>query len=110
MIIDFNNIPEERIDGFKGGRGLLLTHNYVDDQCKIMYSRLRPGASSGLHTHVDNCEIVYVLQGELTFHYDGTTEVARAGQVHYCPKGHTHYMENLTEADVVYFAVVPELR
>lgn len=107
MIIDFNNIPEERIEGFKGGKGELLTRNFQDDRCKMMYSRLRPGASSGLHVHEANCEIVYVLEGVLTFHYDGRTEVARAGQVHYCPRGHAHYMENLADVDAVYFAVVP---
>ena len=40
----------------------------------------------------------------------GKVEKAVAGQVHYCPEGHSHYMENLTEKELVYFAVVPELR
>ena len=40
MIIDFNQIEEVRIDGFKGGRGELLTRNFVDACNKIMYSIL----------------------------------------------------------------------
>lgn len=108
MIIDFDKIKELHQIGFKGGRGALDTRNYVDGKVKIMYSTLRPGASSGLHKHEGNSEIIFVISGELTFHYDDTVEVARVGQVHYCPMGHSHYMENLTDHDAVYFAIVPE--
>ena len=108
MIIDFSRIAEVRIDGFKGGRGELLTRNFMDAHNKIMHSILKPGASSGLHTHVSNSEIIYILSGIATFHYDDHIEVASAGQVHYCPIGHNHYMENNTEEDLVYLAIVPE--
>lgn len=108
MIIDFDKIPEVHQMNFKGGNGALDTRNYVDSKVRIMYSTLRPGASSGLHTHEGNCEIVFVISGEATFHYDDKIEVARVGQCHYCPKGHSHYMENLTDHDLVYLAIVPE--
>lgn len=108
MIIDFNDIEETRIKGFKGGQGELLTRNYADEKVRIMKSILRPGASSGPHMHEGNCEIMYILKGELTYHYDEKTEVARAGQVHYCPTTHHHYFENLTAEDVEYLAIVPE--
>ena len=48
MIIDFNGIEEEALMNFKGGEGELDTRNYVDGKNKIMMSRLKPGASSGL--------------------------------------------------------------
>ena len=108
MIIDFEKIAEIHQTGFKGGEGLLDTRNYCDEKVKIMYSTLRPGASSGLHTHEGNCEVIFLVSGTLTFHYDGRMEVCHAGQCHYCPVGHSHYMENLTDHDAVYFAVVPE--
>lgn len=108
MIIDFNDIDEAKVMGFKGGQGELDTRNFVDEKCKIMLSTLKPGASSGLHIHEGNCEIVYVLSGIATFHYDDKVEIAKAGQVHYCPMGHSHYMENLESEDLTYFAVVPE--
>uniref|UniRef100_UPI004024E6E8 cupin domain-containing protein n=1 Tax=Prevotella sp. TaxID=59823 RepID=UPI004024E6E8 len=106
MIIDFDKIPEAHIDGFKGGKGRLDTRNYDDGKAKIMYSTLRPGASSGSHVHEGNCEIVFVISGIATFHYDDQVEECRAGQCHYCPEGHSHYMENLTDHDLIYFAVV----
>jgi len=108
MKIDFSQIPEQVIDGFKGGKGELDTRNYIDDKCKIMLSTLKPGASTGLHKHEGNCEIVYVLSGTATFHYDDTVEIINAGEVHYCPMGHSHYMENLADVDLKYFAIVPE--
>lgn len=108
MVIDFNEIATERIENFKGGEGLLLTRNFVDEKCRIMHSVLTPGARSGEHTHVNNCEIVMILSGEATFVYDGHEEVVGEGQVHYCPMGHRHYMVNKTDRDIVYFAIVPE--
>lgn len=108
MIIDFDKIIEESVMNFKGGQGELLTRNYIDGKCKIMRSCLRPGASSGLHKHEGNCEIVYVLSGTATFHYDGRVETATEGQVHYCPENHSHYMENNTNKDLIYLAIVPE--
>lgn len=110
MIIDFEEIAPGHVEGFKGGKGELIVRNYADNDCKIMRHVLVPGASTGLHKHECNCEIMFILKGTATFHYDDKTETATAGQVHYCPRGHEHYMENLTDSDVEYFAVVPELK
>lgn len=107
MIIDFNQIPEEHIEGFKGGKGTLLTRNYVDGQARIMRSSLQPGACSGEHAHAENFEVIYVLSGALTFHYDGEEEVALPGQAHYCPKGHKHWFENCGDVPAEYLAIVP---
>lgn len=93
---------------FRGGVGELDTRNYVDNENKIMMSRLRPGASSGYHKHEKNSEIVYVISGKGHFHYDGEDERFVAGDVHYCPMGHSHAMFNDGEEDVVYFAIVPK--
>ncbi len=108
MIIDFNQIDEEKVNGFKGGEGILLTRNFADSKCKIMRSILTPGASSGLHTHEGNCEVVYIISGIATFNYDGVVETVPAGQVHYCPQGHSHFMVNNQAEDLVYLAIVPE--
>ena len=54
MIIDFDKIPEVHQMNFKGGEGPLDTRNFADDKVKIMYSTLRPGASSGIHKHEGN--------------------------------------------------------
>ncbi len=78
MVIDFEKIAEAHLEGFKGGKGKLDTRNFVDDKVKIMYSTLRPGATTGLHTHEGNCEVVFVISGTATFHYDDSVEEVRA--------------------------------
>lgn len=108
MIIDYNNIPEVTIENFRGGKGQLITRNYVDPHAKIMMSRLRPGASSGYHKHEGNSEIVYIISGHGHFDYDGQREDFKTGDVHYCPMGHSHAMYNDGDEDLVYFAIVPE--
>ena len=82
MIIDFDKIAEEHIEGFKGGKGKLDMRAFVDDKARIMYSTLRPGACSGKHQHVGTFEAMFVISGELTVHYDECTEDARVGQIH----------------------------
>ena len=42
------------------------------------------------------------------FNYDGNVETVTAGQVHYCPEGHSHFMENNSDVDLRYLAIVPE--
>ncbi len=108
MIIDFEKIVSQHVEGFKGGKGSVDLRSYADDKCRIMMMTLHPGSSSGLHSHEQNCEIIYVVSGQLTFHYDDVVETVRAGEVHYCSMGHSHYMENLTDHDCVYLAVVAE--
>ena len=106
MLLDPKNIEEETLMNFKGGEGELITRNYIDDKSKIMFSCLRPGASSGLHRHEGNAEIVYIISGTAVFNYDGVEETVSAGQVHDCPDGHSHFMMNRSEEDVHYLAVV----
>lgn len=49
MVIDFDKIEKNSILNFKGGEGELITRNFVDDDNKIMFSILKPGASTGYH-------------------------------------------------------------
>ena len=52
---------------------------------------------------------MFVVSGELTVHYDDVIEIIKMGQVHYCPNGHSHWFENCTDHDVIYYAIVPTL-
>lgn len=107
MIIDFNQIEEKHVDGFKGGKGPFLTKLADDGKVKIMHNILPPDSSIGLHTHTTDCEVMYILKGTITFRCNGKTETASAGEVHYCPCGQEHTAENLTDEDAEFFAVVP---
>ena len=108
MIINYTKITEESLMGFKGGNGQLDTRNFVDANNKIMMSRLKPGANIGYHSHEQNSEIIYILSGEGHFEYDDTIEQVKAGDVHYCPMGHSHAFYNDGTDDLAYFAIVGE--
>jgi quercetin dioxygenase-like cupin family protein len=108
MIIDFSKIEEQAIQKFKDGEGELATRNFVDEKNKIMMSRLRPGANIGYHKHENNSEIIYCFSGEGHLEYDEGVEKFMAGDLHYCPMGHSHALFNDGENDLVYLAIVPE--
>jgi len=106
MIIDFSNIEEKELANFRGGEKDTIVRMFTDELNKIFVSRLVPGASIGLHTHEDGCEIIYVLEGTGKALYDDGEERLSVGQSHYCPKGHSHSLINDSEEDFVFFAVV----
>ncbi len=108
MIIDFKKMDESVFKNFRGGEKELAARMFTDDNGKIMYGVLKPGASIGLHTHETSSEIVYILSGQGKALYDDTTEEIAAGMCHYCPKGHAHSLINDSEEDLVFFAVIPE--
>ena len=90
MILDWTNIPEQAMPNFKGGEGTAWVRMFHDDMNRILMGRLQPGSSIGMHTHETNSEIMHVLHGTARVIMDGEVEIIRAGQTHYCPKGHTH--------------------
>lgn len=108
MIINFDNIGVSVIKNFRGGSKDTAARMFNDNENRIMYGVLEPGASIGMHTHEHNSEIVYILQGKGKALYDNGEETVEAGLCHYCPKGHAHSLINDGGGDLVFFAVVPE--
>lgn len=108
MLIDFKNMDEKVLPKFKNGEGELIAKLFTNELGKVMCGKLEPGSSLGLHTHETSSEVIYILEGTASFIYDDTTEVANAGDCHYCPKGHSHQMMNKGDKTLVFFAVIPE--
>ena len=54
---------------------------------------VEPGASVGEHTHVDDEEIYYILDGEGEMILDGVPQAVRAGDLVYTKKGHRHSLK-----------------
>lgn len=106
MIINFDEIEKKVNPNFYDGEKEVLTWIFQDDNNKILKGRLEPGASIGLHTHEQNCEIIYVLEGEGKMLFQDGEESLKAGLCHYCPKGSSHSLINNSSADLVFFAVV----
>ncbi len=108
MILDLMNAPEQALPHFKGGEGTAYVRMFSDGQNRIMLGRLPAGASIGMHTHDTSSEIMHVLSGTARMIMDGEVEIVRAGQTHYCPKGHTHTTLCEGEEELHILAVVPE--
>jgi len=108
MIINFKEMQEKHLPEFKGGKGEMIAKMHTDELGKILYGKLEPGSTIGLHTHDTSSEIIYILSGKADFIYDDGTETTEAGGCHYCPKGHTHSMMNNSDEDLIFFAIVPE--
>lgn len=108
MVIDFDNEEYASFPKFKGGEGEMLSKMHYDGLNRIMKAKLEPGASIGLHTHEGNSEIIYILSGEGCVLYDGERLPLKAGQCHYCPKGHSHSLINDSKDVLEFFAAVPE--
>lgn len=108
MKIDFKKIEETIIPNFKDGEGRYIMKHYTDDKCKIMFGKLEPGSSIGLHRHELNSEVMYILSGQATFIYEGEEEIVNPGEVHYNPIGKQHTLQNRGTEDLTFFAVVPE--
>lgn len=107
MKIDFNAIEEKSIPAFKGGTKEFNVRMYTDPLNKIMKGRLIPGASIGMHTHDAGSEIMFITAGSGYVIFDGERLPLTAGDVHYCPKGHSHSLVNDGTVDLEFSAVVP---
>lgn len=108
MNLNYKEMDFEEFAGFKGGEKALSAKMFHDEKNRIIYGKLIPGASIGVHTHETNSEIIYILEGKGKVLFDGAYEPVESGVCHYCPKGHTHSLVNDSDADLVFFAVVPE--
>lgn len=107
MLIDFSKMETETIPHFMGGEGEIHAQMRVDELGKILKGVLDPGSSIGYHTHETSSEIIYILSGVGKVKYDDSEEPLKAGDCHYCPKGHSHSLINDSDGPLEFFAVVP---
>ena len=92
MILDINKIEEKALANFKGGEKALNARMHVDENNKIIFGRLEPGASIGEHTHETNSEIIFFTSGKGKVIYDGkeTNEYSWS-------KGHFYFIDKPCE-------------
>lgn len=108
MKIDYNAMEMKEFPKFKDGEGALDAKMFFDGTNRILYGKLKPGSTIGYHKHETNSEIIYILEGNGKCLIDDTEETLKAGECHYCEKGHSHSLINNSDADLIFFAVVPE--
>lgn len=116
MIIKLDEISVSHLPEFKGGQKEFAAHMFFDGTNRIFKGCLIPGASIGMHTHQDSCEVIFILSGNGLIHEKGPGEqevscsAVSAGDCLYCPKGHTHSLVNpdSSKSDLIFYAVVPQ--
>ena len=60
MIIDFNLMGVTVLPKFKGGNKELAANMFFDGTNRIFKGKLIPGATIGMHTHEDSCEVIFI--------------------------------------------------
>ena len=113
MVIKLDEISISHLPEFKGGKKEFAANMFFDGTNRIFKGNLVPGASIGMHTHEDSCEMIFILSGRGTIleQIPGCTEVTSqpvvAGDCLYCPKGHAHSLQNTDDSeDLVFYAAV----
>ena len=106
--MDLSVLPQ-----FKGGEKELRANMFFDGTNRAFRGTLVPGATIGMHTHEDSCEMIFILSvsGSIVEKTPGTDQVTvqpvSAGDCLYCPKGHSHSLQNLDGSeDLVFYAAV----
>ena len=115
MIIDFSKMDVTVLPNFKGGEKEFAANMFCDGTNRIFKGVLVPGATIGMHTHDDSCEVIFILSGRGTIGEkesgaeSETSSPVATGDCLYCPKGHSHSLQNTAEeGDLVFYAVVPK--
>lgn len=109
MIIKPNDIETSILENFKGGDKHLEAKMFYDGTNRILTrAKLIPGASIGMHTHDDSCEVIFILEGCGSILEEGMKKAVQAGDCLYCTKGGSHSLVNDSDADLVFCAVVPK--
>ena len=102
------------LPNFKGGEKDFAANMFFDGTNRIFKGRLVPGASIGMHTHEDSCEVIFILEGNGTIVENDPSSGGESvspvtvGDCLYCQKGCSHSLRNTSEeGDLVFYAVVP---
>ena len=114
MKIEFNKMDVTVLPNFKGGEKDFAANMFFDGTNRIFKGRLVPGASIGMHTHEDSCEVIFILEGNGTIVENDSSSGGESvspvtvGDCLYCQKGCSHSLRNTSEeGDLVFYAVVP---
>lgn len=108
MLVDFNGIEERKIPGMNGGKGEMSAKMYMDGDGKVIFCKIHPGGSIGLHSHPTSDDINYIFSGTGKAICDGKEEPLFPGACHICKKGSEHSIINTGTEDLLLLTVVVE--
>lgn len=112
MIKREKDMIKEIKEHMRGGKGSVeLLHIFKQDELKgkarlCARITLTPGSSIGLHEHVDEEEIFYIISGNGSLNDNGTTIKVGAGDAVITGNGASHSVEAVGEEPLVMMAVI----
>ena len=106
MIINFNDIFQVKVENMRNGDGYVLLNKFNDEQNSIVKITIPQNGSIGLHTHIGDQEIIYVISGKGFCLEDGIEYELETGKANYCAEGKNHSIRNPYKEELVLFAVI----
>lgn len=94
------------------GKGITHIERLLPNEClkeqATMYAKvtLDVGAAIGCHTHTDDSESYYILQGMAKYIDNGIEHILNVGACTYTPKGGTHGIENIGNEPLIFIALI----
>ncbi len=109
MQLDMEDVHVENTGNIAGtmDKQIILTPPEMFGMAKMFAKiTLKPGSMIKEHAHTDDAEAYYILQGEAVVNDGGEPRELRAGDAVFTGHGNAHSIENKTEEDVVFLAVI----
>lgn len=111
MILKHEQLKIDVQKEFRGGKGSVTLEHFMDIQMANGAGRLfalttiPPGSSVGLHKHVGDSEVYYILEGKALVNDNGTEITIGPGDLNFCPDVNSHAIENIGTKDLKYIAI-----
>ena len=112
MIHKNSQMVSEHKPNIRGGEGsplfqFLFSSEELGGRASMLAAvTLQPGESVGVHPHVDNGEVYYILEGKAMVEEDGVETELSAGDAEFCADGHSHAIRNHTDEPTVFLALI----
>ena len=109
IIRDREVVKAEHINGGNGYilRDMLLSEKQLNGICTyVSCITLDPGCEIGNHTHSEDSEMYFLIEGSAMYTDNGEDCEVHAGDVMFCEKGDSHAIKNASDAPVRFVAVI----
>ena len=112
MVRKANDMQTEIKEKMRGGEGsVLITHIFKQEELKgksrlCARITLNPGCSIGLHEHVNEEEIFYIIKGKGIVNDNGIKKEVEAGDAILTGGGASHSIENTGDEPLELMAVI----
>jgi len=111
MIVKSNQMQDELRPNMRGGDGTAVCRSLfgkaLPAHCRLVSTiTLDKGSSIGQHTHTGECEMFYILSGEVLYNYNGNDIILTKGDATITYDGEAHGVTGLSEEPAVLMAVI----